>query len=64
MAAFRKTTELRQITEAKIAENQHQYGKVSERLRELIEKMDDTQLSWGDKLRAAQELARDLDLLL
>ncbi len=60
-AALRKTTELRRITEAKIAENQHQYGKFSERLRELIEKMDDTQLSWGDKLRAAEDFARDLD---
>lgn len=60
-AALRKTTELRRITEAKIAQNQHQYGKFSERLRELLEKMDDTQLSWSDKLRAAEELARDLD---
>ena len=37
-AALRKTTELRKITEAKLAENHHQYAKFSEKLRELIEK--------------------------
>lgn len=60
-AALRKTTELRKITEAKLAENHHQYAKFSEKLRELIEKLDDTQLSWSDKLRAAEDYARELD---
>lgn len=60
-AALRKTTELRKITEAKLAENHHQYAKFSEKLRELIEKFDDTQLSWSDKLRAVEDYARDLD---
>lgn len=60
-AALRKTTELRKITEAKIAENYHQYTKFSERLRELIEKLEDTQLSWSDKLRAAEDYARELE---
>lgn len=60
-AALRKTTELRKITEAKLAENHHQYAKFSEKLRELIEKMDDTQLSWGDKLKAAQDFAKDIE---
>lgn len=60
-AALRKTTELRKITEAKLAENHHQYAKFSEKLRELIEKLDDTQLSWSEKLRAAEDYARELD---
>ncbi len=60
-AALKKTTELRKITEAKLTENQHQYAKFSEKLKELIERMDDQQLSWGDKLKAAQELARELE---
>ncbi|MDN7125211.1 HsdR family type I site-specific deoxyribonuclease [Pseudidiomarina sp. 1APP75-32.1] len=60
-AALKKTTELRKITEAKLAENQHQYAKFSEKLKELIERMDDQQLSWGEKLKAAQEYAKQLD---
>lgn len=60
-AALRKTTELRKITEAKLSENHHQYAKFSEKLRALIEKLDDTQLSWSDKLRAAEDYARELD---
>jgi type I restriction enzyme R subunit len=60
-AALRKTTELRKITEAKLSENHHQYAKFSEKLRELIEKLDDTQLSWSDKLRAAEDYARELN---
>ena len=60
-AALRKTTELRKITNAKIAENPHQFAKFSDKLRELIEKMDSTQLNWSDKLKAAEEFARDLE---
>lgn len=60
-AAIRKTTELRKTTEAKIAENYHQYAKFSDRLRELIQKMDDAQLSWSEKLKAAEEFAKDLE---
>lgn len=60
-AALKKTTELRKITDAKLAENHHQYAKFSEKLKELIERMDDNQLSWGDKLKAAQEFAKELE---
>lgn len=60
-AAIRKTTELRKITEARLSENQHQYAKFSDKLRELLEKLDDSQLSWGDKLKAAEEYAKELD---
>lgn len=60
-AALKKTTELRKITEAKIAENHHQYAKFSEKLKELIERMDDSQYSWAEKLKAAEELAKELE---
>lgn len=60
-AALRKSTELRKIPNAKIAENPHQYAKFSDKLRELIEKMDSTQLNWSEKLKAAEEYARDLE---
>ncbi len=60
-AALKKTTELRKMTTAKIAENHHQYAKFSEKLKELIEKMDDSQYSWAEKLKAAEDFAKELD---
>ncbi len=60
-AALQKTTELRKITKARIQENHHQYEKFSEKLRELIKKMDDTQLSWMDKLEEAKKYAQEID---
>jgi type I restriction enzyme, R subunit len=60
-AALKKTTELRKITEAKLAENHHQYAKFSEKLKELIERMDDSQYSWAEKLKAAEQFAKELE---
>jgi type I restriction enzyme R subunit len=60
-AALKKTTELRKITEAKLAENHHQYAKFSEKLKELIERMDDSQQSWAEKLKAAEQFAKELE---
>lgn len=59
-AAIRKTTELRKTVSERIDANPHQYGKFSERLRQLLEKLESAQLSWSDKLKAAEELARDV----
>ncbi|PYB77581.1 type I restriction endonuclease subunit R [Rhizobium wuzhouense] len=59
-AAIRKTTELRKTVTERIDDNPHQYGKFSERLRQLLEKLESAQLSWGDKLKAAEELAKDI----
>lgn len=59
-AAIRKTTELRKVVTERIAQNHHQYAKFSDRLRELLEKLDEAQLSWADKLKIAEELAKDL----
>lgn len=60
-AALKKTTELRKMTEAKLAENYHQYARFSEKLKELIERMDDSQYSWADKLKAAEQFAKELE---
>jgi type I restriction enzyme R subunit len=60
-AAIRKTTELRKVVTERLAENHHQYAKFSDRLRELLEKLDGAQLSWADKLKIAEELAKDLN---
>lgn len=59
-AAIRKTTELRKTVTERIDDSPHQYGKFSERLRQLLEKLESAQLSWADKLRAAEELAKDI----
>ncbi|TNM60553.1 type I restriction endonuclease subunit R [Aliirhizobium smilacinae] len=59
-AAIRKTTELRKTVTERIDDSPHQYGKFSERLRQLLEKLDGAQLSWADKLKAAEELAKDI----
>ncbi|CCQ72764.1 type I restriction endonuclease subunit R [Magnetospira sp. QH-2] len=60
-AAIRKTTELRKTVYEKLGENPHRYGKFSDRLKELLERMEGAQLSWADKLKVAEELAKDID---
>jgi type I restriction enzyme R subunit len=59
-AAIRKSTELRRTVTERIGQNEHQYGKFSDRLRELLERMDAAQLSWADLLKEAETLARDI----
>ncbi len=59
-AAIRKTTELRKTVTERIDDSPHQYGKFSERLRQLLEKLETAQLSWSEKLKAAEELAKDI----
>jgi type I restriction enzyme R subunit len=59
-AAIRKTTELRKTVTERIDDSPHQYGKFSERLRQLLQKLESAQLSWGEKLKAAEELAKDV----
>jgi type I restriction enzyme R subunit len=60
-AAIRKTTELRKVVYERLARNAQQYGKFSDRLRELLKKLDGAQLSWADKLKMAEDLAKDLE---
>ncbi|WP_404383209.1 type I restriction endonuclease subunit R [Caenispirillum salinarum] len=59
-AAIRKTTELRKTVYEKMEQNPHQYAKFSERLRELLQRLDAAQDSWADVLREAEELAKGL----
>ncbi|PYE90446.1 type I restriction endonuclease subunit R [Phyllobacterium leguminum] len=59
-AAIRKTTELRKTVSERIDGNPHQYGKFSDRLRQLLEKLESAQMSWADKLKGAEELAKDI----
>ncbi|OIS90674.1 type I restriction endonuclease subunit R [Brucella cytisi] len=59
-AAIRKTTELRKTVSERIDDSPHQYGKFSDRLRQLLERLDNAQLSWADKLKTAEELAKDI----
>jgi hypothetical protein len=60
-AAIRKTTELRKVVYERMSQSHHQYAKFSDRLRELLEKLDGDQMSQADKLKMAEELAKDLD---
>jgi type I restriction enzyme R subunit len=60
-AAIRKTTELRKTLSVQMARNPHQYGKFSERLRELLERLDRGQESFAELLKVAESLAKDLE---
>ncbi|WP_062231817.1 type I restriction endonuclease subunit R [Aureimonas sp. N4] len=59
-AAIRKTTELRKTVTERVDESPHQYGKFSERLRQLLAKLESAQVTWAEKLKAAEELAKDI----
>jgi len=59
-AAIRKTTELRKTVTERIDDSPHQYGKFSDRLRQLLDKLESAQASWAEKLKAAEELAKDI----
>lgn len=59
-AAIRKTTELRRTVTERMGQNPHQYGKFSDRLRELLERLDRGQESFAELLKDAEKLAKDL----
>ncbi|SOE01506.1 type I restriction endonuclease subunit R [Caenispirillum bisanense] len=59
-AAIRKTTELRKTVTERMGQNPHQYGKFSDRLRELLERLDRGQESFAELLKDAEKLAKDL----
>ncbi len=60
-AAIRKTTELKKVTTAKMDENAPRYAKFSDKLKQLVEAMDNAQLTWAEKLKAAEDYAKELD---
>lgn len=60
-AAIRKTTELRKVTAEKVDDNPLQFMKFSERLKALLLKLDNSQISWAEALKTAEEIAKDID---
>lgn len=57
-AAVRKLNELKKVLNEKVAESPAQYGRFSERVRELIEKFEKGQLDAAELLKAAEEVAK------
>ncbi len=60
-AAIRKTAELRKVVYERLSRNYHQYAKFSERLKELLAKLDNARVSGAQALAEAEALARDLE---
>lgn len=59
-AAIRKTTELKKTVEVKIDDNPHQYEKFSDRLKQLLERLESGQTAWAEWLKEAEQFAADL----
>lgn len=60
-AAIRKTTELRKITSERIDQNPIRYGKFSERLREIISRLEKAQVNMAEELKELEKLAQDIE---
>lgn len=60
-AAIRKSTELRKITSERIDQNPLRYGKFSERLREIIKRLEKAQVNLADELKELEELAKAIE---
>jgi type I restriction enzyme R subunit len=60
-AAIRKTTELKKTVYERIAKNEHQYGRFSDRLRELLDKLNRSQINNTEFLREGKQLAWDIE---
>lgn len=60
-AAIRKSTELRKVTSERIDQNPIRYGKFSERLREIISRLEKAQVNLADELKELERLAKDID---
>lgn len=61
-SALKKTAELRKITSAKLAENPYQYKKFSDKIKDLISKMDDDLLTFAEKLEATKDYAKEIEM--
>lgn len=60
-AAIRKSTELRKITSERIDQNPIRYAKFSERLREIISRLEKAQINLADELKELEKMAQDID---
>jgi type I restriction enzyme, R subunit len=59
-AAVRKATELKKTISDKIKDNAYQYGKFSDRLKEIIRKLQEKQMAVIDILKLQEDLANDI----
>lgn len=59
-AAIRKTTELRKVTSERVDQNPIRYGKFSERLREIIQRLEKAQVNLAEELKELEKLANDI----
>lgn len=60
-AAIRKTTELRKITSERIDKNPLRYTKFSEKLMEIIKRLQSAQANLAEELRKLEELAKEIE---
>lgn len=60
-AAIRKSTELRKVTSERIDQNPVRYGKFSDRLREIIKRLETAQVNLAAELKAMEELAKAIE---
>ncbi|HEX2752752.1 MAG TPA: HsdR family type I site-specific deoxyribonuclease, partial [Alphaproteobacteria bacterium] len=60
-AAIRKTTELRKITSERIDKNPLRYAKFSEKLMEIIKRLQSSQANLAAELRSLEKLAREIE---
>ncbi|MHA1637069.1 MAG: type I restriction enzyme subunit R domain-containing protein, partial [Candidatus Thorarchaeota archaeon] len=59
--AVRKVAELKRTIREKRADNEAQYSKFSERLKEIIEKIESNQLDFMDVLLEQEKLSKDIE---
>jgi len=60
-AAIRKSTELRKVTSERIDQNPVRYGKFSDKLREIISRLEKAQISSAEALKQQEELAKQIE---
>lgn len=60
-AAIRKSTELRKITSERIDQNPIRYGKFSDKLREIIQRLEKAQANLAAELQEMEQLAKDIE---
>jgi type I restriction enzyme R subunit len=60
-AAIRKTTELRKVTSERIDKNPLRYSKFSEKLMEIIKRLQSAQANLAEELKNLEELAKEID---
>ena len=60
-AAIRKSTEMRKVTTERMSKNPLQYQRFSDRLLEILKRLETAQANYTDELQALEELAKDIE---